>query len=210
MSETKVKERPILFSVEMIRAILDGRKSMTRRVIKPQPTAQLYCVNSGPEWAYPDPRDTDVPDWDRIRLCPYGAKGDRLWVRETWAVDAPLTQVRSEHEDVLAGYGSIGSGPYYRADGVHEKAGLTWRPSIFMPRWASRITLEVTDVRVERLQDVTEEDARAEGYHGPSVTNGYASPCGWFRQLWDQINGKQYPWSSSPWVWVVSFRRIQQ
>jgi hypothetical protein len=149
----------------------------------------------GPD--YPD----DVQD---DRRCPYGVPGDRLWVRETWAPQPEREEAWKlpEHE----GGGGSADDVCYRADerpNDHQLGGLThgvarWRPSIYMPRFASRITLEVTDVRADRLQDITEEDAKAEGVERQST----------FRELWDGINGKRAPWSSNPFVWVVGFRRV--
>jgi hypothetical protein len=197
-----MKEHPILFSGPMIRAIIDDKKTVTRRLMKPQP-AYVWgwgVTRSDPEHfsahvRYPGGHQPDP--WAR---CPYGKAGDRLWVRETWAVDAPLDQVRREREDVLSG---IGHGPYYRADKVHENTGLTWRPSIFMPRWASRLLLENVAVRVERLQDISDADILAEGFpeDPPSYAEGFAAK-------WNEINPK-YPWESNPWVWVVEFKRIE-
>ena len=177
-----MKERPILFSGPMVRAILDGRKTMTRRVVKPQ----SLIISGHP------PRS--------IRQCPYGAPGDRLWVRETFA---HLT-----HNDTGEGEGYI-----YRADGWDDD--VKWKPSIFMPRWASRITLEITDVRVERLQDITNGDAITEGVWTISPNKGRdymdggstICPCGLFRSLWEKINGRE-SWDNNPWVWVIEFRKI--
>ena len=175
----QVKERPILFSGEMVRAILDGRKTQTRRVVKPQPPPLGGFVKN-----------------------PYGQPGDRLWVRETWALDDKY---------------------YYRADGaVGDRCGK-WKPSIHMPRAASRITLEITGVRVERLQEITISDIYAEGaitdewLEWRDDVSGVGMPAGsrienerdvW-EKLWDSINGKTYPWKSNPWVWVIEFKRIK-
>lgn len=145
----------------------------------------------------------NVPGFN-IRYSPYQI-GLKLWVRETWA-DFVIHGFTETYGDQDA------SGIIYRADG--EIFGQKWRPSIFMPRWASRITLEITNVRVERLQEITEEDAKNEGVipdeskkDGMSpIINSYKYP---FERLWDSINGKTYPWSSNPWVWCVEFRRLQ-
>lgn len=197
----------------MIRAILDGSKTQTRRVMKPQPTGQLYSVNGGPEWTYPDPRDPDVPDWGRVRHCPYGAIGDRLWVRETWH-SLPLEAFeRAFSAGKLATISAdFKTAVFYAAD---AETGFPARPSIHMPRWASRITLEIVNVQVQRLQDITEEDAEAEG-----ITAWAAAYCSrrtedelyaraYFELAWNSINGKRYPWSSNPWVWCITFRRIK-
>jgi hypothetical protein len=200
-----MKERPILFSAPMVRAILDGRKTMTRRLVKGAPPAAgcaRWVIPQGKEhkgWAgalffqggTPESRGlTDI-------RCPYGVPDDLLWVRETWAADAPLDQVRAAYEDVMSG--SFGASIYYRADGAHEGTGLEWKPSIHMFRWMSRITLRITSIRVERVQDISDDDALREG------TQGKRS----FAALWDSINAKRgYGWESNPWVWVVSFERV--
>lgn len=211
-----MKERPILFSGEMVRAILDGRKTQTRRVVKPQP----------PNWAW-----TRVKEYAEIRgltqqvgkieywikPCPYGQPGDRLWVRETW---------RAEELPV---YGE--DGIRYRADnhfqiientfeasekwGDAYRPGMKWRSSIFMPRWASRITLEIVSVRVDQVQDISEDDAKAEGITLQFPTRSVPHRVGgdvWtypnaYARLWDDINSKSgLGWDANPWVWVVEFR----
>lgn len=203
-----MKERPILFSAPMVRAILSGAKTQTRRpapVREPRPgvfeiTRGVHLV--GNEAAVRE-------DWLKYMTNPYGMPGDRLWVRETWAHDAEsLDDLRAMVEDIVMG---SNCGPYYRADAVHENSGLTWRPSIHMPRWASRITLEITDVRVQRLQDISEDDAKAEGVDPYEWPGGPARPNAReaFRELWDRINGKRATWDSNPWVWVVSFQRVE-
>ncbi len=166
-----MKERPIMFTGPMVRAILDGRKTQTRRVIRPQPR---WVGDPG------IPFRTEDADPKGIIQCPYGKPGDQLWVRETWAPN---------EGDVLAGKA------FYRAD--NNTIVERWRPSIHMPRWASRITLEITKVRVERLQDISEEDAKAEG-------SAYRTE---FRDIWRSIYGDG-SWAHNPWVWVIEFRRI--
>lgn len=190
----ETNERPILFSGAMVRAILDGKKTQTRRVVKPQPPA---------DWV-PSPWPYDGAAWSD-RRCPYGAPGDRLWVRETWAPISPDEERRPIRECRIE----------YRADTSAARPGgwdedtddpeaARWRPSIHMPRWASRLTLEVTGVRVERVQDISEDDARAEGVY-PYADN----PRRFFQELWNSINGARgYGWNSNPWVWVVEFRRV--
>lgn len=196
-------ERPILFSGPMARAILEGRKTVTRRIVKPQPKVEPHhepIVNAAWQAGFVDVR------------CPYGEIGDRLWVRETFAGE------RQEQ---------VGTGAVrwlhveYRADGEYgpsaEEMGDAprWRPSIHMPRCLSRITLEVTDVRVERLQDITAADIRAEGVDEWSVGEllGRQVVDTPLRNLWcicwDAINGDRTPWSSNPWVWRVAFKRIE-
>jgi hypothetical protein len=186
-------DRPILFSAEMVRAILKGRKTQTRRVMKPQPSTvddagRWYRMKSGGESlmtsAYP---------------CPYGAPGDTLWVRETWT----QYPIELNPEPCDAWYKATSNGP---------PPPFKWRPSIHMPRWASRITLRITDIRVERLQDISEDDARAEGVssewddyerYGQSEPYRYG-----FSALWSEINGPD-AWDANPWVWVISFERVK-
>lgn len=195
----EVRERPIIFSGPMIRAILEGRKTVTRRVIKgPTPIA----VGTGWSRWWSEKMQTQLSASGFAKChCPYGAPGDRLWVRETWA-DCSTNPLICE--DTIA----------YRAtepEWDRDCTGIRWRPSIHMPRWASRITLEITNVRVERVQDITEEDAEAEGVlpipsHLTSVD--YVTP---FADLWNRINAKRgYSWAANPWVWVVEFRRVEK
>lgn len=219
-----MRERPILFSAPMVRAILDGRKTQTRRVVKPQPWQPLEYDDESGLW--------DLYAGDELcgsRACPYGQPGDQLWVRETWAHYQTVNHTRrsdgrsfNEVSDGLAGY---------RADGhdtiedfrqhvrmmsgcdleAVEINGNRWRPSIHMPRWASRITLEVTGVRVERLNAINGIDAKKEGVsipaHLPHDGADLQHALREFRSLWDTINGPG-SWEADPWVWVVEFKRI--
>lgn len=204
-----MKERPILFSGEMVRAILDGRKTQTRRMITPR---EFHRSDTpGYDWTFRDQaaRWHDYRNKDFIKAkSPYGVPGDQLWVRETWSFVGKqgvfdLHQARPDN-----------CTPIYRTDGTEVES---WFPSIHMPRWASRITLEVTGVRVEQLQDISEEDALAEGVaidkgHIFQVAGhpqwGHITAVGCFETLWGAINGKRAPWASNPWVWVVEFERI--
>lgn len=196
-----MKERPILFSGPMVRAILDGRKTQTRRIVKPQPTGcepyrcERYCpaivrpdgeLDAGPEvfGCYSDDGEWGV-------RCPYGGPGDRLWVRERWAAVKGFDWYRPRDIPRNATITYAGHGDTACANGIGK-----WRPSIHMPRWASRITLDVEAVRVERLQDITDEDAAAEGVEYRTV----------FAELWESINGRG-SWDLNPWVWVVEFNR---
>ncbi|TWC17113.1 hypothetical protein FBY06_11839 [Pseudomonas sp. SJZ085] len=227
---SQIKERPIPFSAPMVRAILDGRKTVTRRPVKG--AGLKWLEDFTPEYVA-DPANS---------LCPYGKPGDRLWVRETCFINdyreaAVPKDERADCEIV------------YRADGIPdwegEEALIRWRPSIHMPRWVSRILLEIIDVRVEQLRDISEEQAQAEGcfftdygkkcFHGghgwkdvgdcPAV-DGHQQREGWmwdkttsheqclgsarhaFGNLWNKVNGPD-AWDANPWVWVVEFKRVQ-
>lgn len=217
-------ERPILFSGDMVRALIAGTKTQTRRVIAPD------------WWRCLDPADA-ADRRQALTMCPYGRRGDRLWCRETWA---PVWKTEYPPEDIRD------CAVQYRADWPNDKypghwpddcgndpdCGR-WRPSIHMPRWASRITLEVISIRVQRLQEISEADARAEGTLLPvepapvpgkvvplfQVTGAPLMEMGikpsrancyrWaYTCLWEQINGKRAPWRSNPWVWAISFKRV--
>lgn len=211
---TAVMHRPILFSGAMVHAILEGRKTQTRRVIKPQPE---YAQRDGRllrlEEINPDLWPTATARL--LPSCPYGAKGHRLWVRETWAV-------RSLPSGLWVEYKADGDNiplPGPDEHDIRDEGGKVdlaryatpadhWRPSIHMPRWASRIDIEITGVRVERVQDISEEDAIAEGIPPwDRDPNGVVPRIG-FASLWDSINGERgYGWDANPWVWVVEFRR---
>ena len=200
-----MKERPILFSGPMVKAILEGRKSQTRRVMKPQPIKLPYdhIFPSGEHGLM-----SDTPHQygsSMAHFCPYGKVGDRLWVRETLRRAESGTPTRYLDGCPVMRDGESIDWPFKRSP---------W-PSIFMPRWASRISLEITGVRVERLQEITEEDAVAEGCElmvGVTAGGciGLVSARYAFRKLWDSINGKKYPWSENPWVWVIEFKRIEK
>lgn len=192
-----MKERPILFSGPMIRALLAGTKTQTRRAVKPQ--AAILTDEMARALGVRPPAQRNAP----VIQCPHGQPGDRLWVRETYA---PYDgQAMAERDTTML---------FYRADDEtkHDTDGR-WRPSVHMPRWASRILLEVTGVRVERLQDISEADAQAEGWTrrpevstDPQVHSDAARD--WFMDLWESINGPD-SWAANPWVWVVEFRRIR-
>jgi hypothetical protein len=181
-----MKERPILFSAPMVRALLDGTKTQTRRAVKyPAPDGKSGWHPTATGWNFL-PGGSDRP------VCPYGRIGDQLWVREAWApkaIDPECTTVA------------------YRA--TDDECNGPWKPSIHMPRWASRILLEVTGVRVERLLDISESDAIAEGVepltHPGAVFRPAASA---YSDLWEQINGTG-SWAANPWVWVVEFKVVK-
>lgn len=184
-----MKEKPILFSGPMVRALLAGTKTQTRRVVKGEALRWLVDDKFTPGF---------VADSEN-RLCPYGQPGDRLWVRETWA--APHSDDGRPPRSIQCDQVSI----HYAATEV--RGGLLWRPSIHMPRWTSRITLEVTGVRVERLQDISDADALAEGVDRTNTSIvGYAKKR--YQQLWESINGPD-SWVLNPWVWVVEFKQTE-
>lgn len=201
-----MKERPILFSAPMVRALLDGSKSQTRRLVKPQPRAETEPVRpesrGSAKWVFMADADRSTRFAFGDVRCPFGVPGDRLWVRETFSpyIDASALKSRAT----------------YRADGSGLLPRQRWFPSIHMPRWASRITLEVTDVRVERLTSISEADTVAEGierhvddgvaYYGP-LNEGHAVAQVAFERLWESINGAG-SWDANPWVWVISFRKV--
>lgn len=186
-------DRPILFSGPMVRAILDGKKSQTRRVAKCD--GNPFHSASG-AWVAMNAAKGEITEM----RCPYGKPGDTLWVRET-------------HRKIIGQSGgwieTDYRATYKHGDRMGDHIGVKpkWAPSIFMPRAASRIILKVTDIRLEGLMDISPEDAAAEGWPGPDANNTIASayPIGWYARLWDQINGKRHPWQSNPWVWVVGF-----
>jgi hypothetical protein len=205
-----VKERPILFSAPMIRAILAGTKTQTRRIVKyditgPNPPTGIYDWHDPRtrEWkgAHGAPQPFNL--CNASRLCPYGQPGDRLWVRETWGV------LYEQYIDDLAHEPTFWKADY-SAEDLREQILPRWRPSIHMPRARSRITLELTDVRVERLAAITPGDCLAEGI--PPNTDGPSNPDGLraqFAELWDGINSKddqRFAWN--PWVWALCFRRL--
>lgn len=205
----EIKERPILFSAPMVRPILEGRKTVTRRALK---MPHGFWETSATGEMVPIPAN-----------CPYGQPGDRLWVRETWYCDhfevqkGPYLQPADMHDlDQCREDGEL----VYAADGLapYEQEQPTWKPSIHMPRWASRILLEITGVRVERLQDINEDQAKAEGvrlytdhaelgdwWHVDGIETYSADPRKSFELLWSSVGGN---WSANPWVWVVEFKRV--
>jgi len=211
-------DHPVLFSAEMVRAILAGRKTQTRRVIRNlQASAKLATLHPGGVAVF------DLGNGYAVvkKECPYGWMPDRLWVRETWATDGNYDHIKPS---------DLGNHPHsgiiYRATEQYGDAYFKWRPSIHMPRWASRITLEVKAVRVERVQGISEKDAFSEGignlaYDDPisglcmaGIGGGCGAcencdPVGHFKMLWDTIYEKRgFGWSVNPWVWVVEFSVI--
>lgn len=190
-----MRELPILFSAPMVRAILEGRKTQTRRIVKPQPSMERDCEPEGYSWV-PMHKGRELSH----HQCPYGQPGDRLWVRETFS--GPWCM-----GDTQPSKWGRSSRIWYWADGNPEEDDWTRpRPSIHMPRWASRITLEVTGVRVERLQSISPEDCLAEGISGYAST-GRCDLTSCYADLWESINGPG-SWEANPWVWIVEFQRI--
>lgn len=195
-----MKERPILFSGPMVRALLNGSKTQTRRFVKARTDRNFgsRCVLQPHELA----GEVNRGDYQN---CPYGKPGDRLWVREAWRV-IDLADVFAPREITAA------HRIWFEADGPHEPPAGRYRPGMFMPRWASRILLEVTAVRVERLQDISNSDAIAEGVnvhpdHRHKPRESILSPMQGYRDLWESINGPD-SWEDNPWVWVIEFKRI--
>ena len=203
-TETAIRERPILFSGEMVRAILDGRKTQTRRVLSKQPLEIIPMKTPG-LWTGLMSRD---PNRGVVFKCKYGRPGDRLWVREAARVtalcgNAAVVQYKADLSTINA----------LRIPRSH--AGLptaqereNFYSGRFMPRWASRISLEITDVRVERVQEISVNDSRAEG--SPWDEHGFRSEHRpWFIETWNSINAKRgFGWDVNPWVWVIEFKRL--
>jgi hypothetical protein len=230
-------DRPILFSGEMVRAILDGRKTQTRRVMKVQPWPNA-TVEVGPYHPHRMDRNGESQPgpatfgaiWDHQDIvnggdaglrCPYGKPGDQLWVRETWK-PVPISAYRcSEGVQQTPNPQDTHEAAVYKAGWDRSSGGVSWRPSIYMPRWASRITLRITDIRVERLQDISEDDARAEGVTPatePPTAAALMTAVGrgaWFMphrgafaNIWNKINAPG-AWDENPWVWAISFERVK-
>lgn len=221
---TKITERGMIFNGEMVRAILDGRKTQTRRIMKPQPEP---CPRGGHWWPsnvfktmlhVEEEMQNGKGGWGGLvgDACPFGDVGDRIWVRETWAeagASAPdLKLYRANYpEHVPSIY-----------ENVPPAEEIRWTPSIHMPRTASRIQMEITDVRVERLNAISEEDAEAEGIDMEALYDsqdcydciadhnmtGRPTVTGAFKYLWESIYGEE-GWKSNPWVWVIEFKLVE-
>ena len=201
-----MKEHPILFSTEMVKAILEGRKTQTRRVLKPQP-------DRGGWWKV----CTTIFDHNISEFCPNGQVGDRLWVRETWADMVCLASTEK-------GKGKGESNPIYKATADSTELKILqghWKPSIFMPRGASRITLEITDIRVQRLQEISLEDCVNEGYplgmpkwnetpNEKQIEISKVMRFAWYEGIWNSINGKKYLWESNPYIWAITFKASKE
>jgi hypothetical protein len=191
-----MNEHPILFSTPMVTAILDARKIQTRRVVD-----KLYPIsNPNGNWVYVGEENGGYVFKDSISStiplkCPYGQVGDRLWVRETFLIATDNSII-------------------YKADNNMARHKGIWKPSIFMPRWASRITLEITDIRVQKLHEIgqlTHDDCAKEGWpfgYNPDFLQEH--PLATFRRYWDSINEKRgYGWDKNPWVWVITFKVLE-
>ncbi|HAU5050944.1 TPA: hypothetical protein JD053_03470 [Klebsiella michiganensis] len=236
-----MKEHGMIFNGEMVRALLDGRKTQTRRPIKWKQTrfTEIGEREDGSKWPWSEDAEHACDFW---HPCPFGAVGDRIWARETWGVvsheldedgriqpwtpDRPATVI---HE-MPFGNGYYSGHAIYAADGDftwgdddgYEDGRSCWKPSIHMPRAASRILLEITDVRVERLNAISEEDAEAEGIDMEALYDsqdcydciadhnmtGRPTVTGAFKYLWESIYGEE-GWKSNPWVWVIEFKRVE-
>ncbi|HBY6332099.1 TPA: hypothetical protein RUZ73_002080 [Klebsiella pneumoniae] len=241
-------ERGMIFNAEMVRAILDGRKTQTRRIMKVQPESNqlgLLLITDSTKhsdigkyhWAESNATGNHVRS--KLFSCPFGAVGDRIWVRETWAILGNEDGCCIDWEEKLCKADERSAARIYRASCEQRPGnyGLwsipddadwkphtkdyqyegAWRPSIHMPRWASRILLEITDVRVERLNAISQEDAQAEGmeltgwrptYSDPDSGGEVLTPYDNFAQLWASIYGDE-SWNSNPWVWVIEFKRVE-
>jgi len=231
-----MKERPIIFSTSMVKKILSGEKTQTRRIIKPQfstvwgsgqPNEQTFELRNKQQWkdAFGCHVDISTPTnhWKWL-WCPYGKAGDRLWVRESWADVTCAFDDADEIRDVAfkadnSVWNCYGQMVYLEQLGQSGIYVNKWKPSIHMPKFASRINLEITNVRVERLQDISEADAQTEGM--PKPNHYYCDEMGgweghrckksttFFEELWNEINAKRgFGWESNPWVWVIEFRKI--
>ncbi|ENO7635005.1 hypothetical protein ACFGSQ_001238 [Klebsiella pneumoniae] len=200
-----MSERGMIFNAEMVRALLDGRKTQTRRPIKWKQTrfTEIGEREDGSKWPWSEDAEHACDFW---HPCPFGAVGDRIWVREAFRVHSRATDVAtlvykaSERNSWTEQTRRVPVAVCNKL-ATPEK----WTPSLHMPRWASRILLEITGVRVERLRSMSQDDARAEGVIAASgpMEAGLA-----FRELWDSIYGEE-SWKANPWVWVIEFKRVE-
>ena len=209
-------ERGMIFNGEMVRAILDGRKTQTRRPIKWKQTrfTEIGEREDGSKWPWSEDAEHACDFW---HPCPFGAVGDRIWVRETFCTVDDTQYGGGKWVDYRATPKFEASHPAGWDCAPNDAEALKWRPSIHMPRWASRILLEITDVRVERLNAISQEDAQAEGmeltgwrptYSDPDSGGEVLTPYDNFAQLWESIYGEE-SWKANPWVWVIEFKRVE-
>lgn len=237
-----MKERPIIFNADMARAVLDGRKTQTRRIMRVQPDSagfeSRFIIDSTKrseigKWCWAEPGVFVNPRRSALFSCPFGENGDRLWVRETFATLGNEDGCALDWNDNLIKEGGPDAARIYRAS-CEQRTGNyglwsipddapwkphtenmqyegTWVPSIHMPRWASRMTLEITGVRVERLQDISHSDAKYEGCwygRGGGEPDFAVNPSDHFPTLWASIYGAD-SWQANPWVWVIEFKRVE-
>ncbi|HIG3590509.1 TPA: hypothetical protein ACYE2S_002565 [Klebsiella pneumoniae] len=209
-------ERGMIFNGEMVLAILDGRKTQTRRPIKWKQTrfTEIGEREDGSKWPWSEDAEHACDFW---HPCPFGAVGDRIWVRETFCTVDDTQYGGGKWVDYRATPKFEASHPAGWDCAPNDAEALKWRPSIHMPRWASRILLEITDVRVERLNAISQEDAQAEGmeltgwrptYSDPDSGGEVLTPYDNFAQLWESIYGEE-SWKANPWVWVIEFKRVE-
>ncbi|EPN6882002.1 hypothetical protein L7834_012100 [Providencia rettgeri] len=224
-----MKERGIIFNTEMVRAILDGRKTQTRRALTSKNYLKITKASGCGEFHPESLGDKDTQEF-YCQHSPFGQIGDRLWVRETYSLLGNEDACPIDWNDNIVN-DKTEAARIYRASCVQKSGdyGLwsipdeadwkphteemkfegSWTPSIHMPRWASRITLEITDVRVERLQEASDDDFKAEGYPlERELTGGSTDAFCWFRHLWDSVSKPDCNYESNPWVWVIEFKRV--
>ena len=206
----------MIFNAEMVRALLDGRKTQTRRPIKWKQTrfTEIGEREDGSKWPWSEDAEHACDFW---HPCPFGAVGDRIWVRETFCTVDDTQYGGGKWVDYRATPKFEASHPAGWDCAPNDAEALKWRPSIHMPRWASRILLEITDVRVERLNAISQEDAQAEGMELTGWRPTYSDPDSGgevmtlydnFAELWSSIYGDE-SWKANPWVWVISFKRVE-
>lgn len=202
-----MREHPILFKSAMVQAIIEGRKTMTRRVFKTQPPTEYKRIKNVVNDLFTF--ENDMPPLGMFTVkCPYGKVGDVLWVRETWA---PFIRGDKDNGYIeLIKFAADGFEKPFTHDKDYSELGWHKRPSIHMPRAACRLFLEITNIRVERLQDISEADAKEEGVKIPMIGDTeLAKYKTHFSMLWEQINGEE-SWNVNPWVWVVEFKRVKE
>jgi hypothetical protein len=232
-----MKEHPILFCGEMVNAILNGRKTQTRRIIKPQP----FLRTDGFWQLFPSKLTNRFCTWEQINNyllehCPYGQIGDRLWVKESWKIigwdfegrftiqyrdeikknyepsENEITDEQAVKYAIQCSDDCMDAGLKSDLDGNFICDGILptmWRSPLFMPRWASRITLEIINVRIQRVQEISEDDAKSEGCLASNTGTYIFDAVDSYQELWDSINAKRdYSWESNPYVWVIEFRRM--
>jgi hypothetical protein len=245
-----VNEKPILFHEEMVRAILAGQKTQTRRIVKPQPVRTLpntkplpgsseIEIHRGMGWRWSPRKNWSAYSADKggnfagalVHHCPYGRVGDRLWVKSKWLITDLILKPEAWDEKSETCWCYDGKAAPQHAPHVRYAAELknperfkgAFRPSLLMPRWASKITLEITEVRAQRLDEISEDDARAEGISGPHHVGypafkvpgdskpRYSSAVAAFEHAWDAINGERpgCAWADHPWVYAISFRVVK-